>query len=105
MNDTEPLKTLVVDDATYNTQLTRKFTGRRRYTAPDPRRVEAFIPGVILKVHIKPGQVVRWGAPLLVLEAMKMRNDVTAQHDGVIKHVHVQEGQQVPKGALLLEYE
>jgi len=99
------LKTFVLDDRAYQTKLTRKFAGRKPYVPPDPRRVAAHIPGVIRKVYVAPGQKVLRGERLLVLEAMKMQNDLVAHDAGAVGRVHVQEGQMVAKGQLLLEFE
>jgi len=48
---------------------------------------------------------VRWGDGLLVLEAMKMKNDITSPRHGVIKAIHVEVGAMVAKGQLLIEFE
>jgi biotin carboxyl carrier protein len=104
MNDGPDLKTLVIDGAAYQTRYTRKFACRKPYVAPDATTLVARIPGVILTVHVRRGQRVKRGDPLLVLEAMKMKNDLTAAHDGVVKTIHVEEGQMVAKGQLLIEF-
>jgi pyruvate carboxylase len=104
MDDAPDLKTLVVDGAAYQTRLTRKFAHRKPYVAPDAAKLAAHIPGVIVKVHVRRGQHVRRGDPLLVLEAMKMKNDLTAGHDAVVKAIHVEEGQMVAKGEILVEF-
>lgn len=101
----ENLQPFVVDDTEYQTRYTEKFARRRAYEAPDPKRVTAYIPGVIQHISVRAGQTVRRGESLLVLEAMKMRNDVAAPLDGVIRAVHVAVGQMVPRDALLVEYD
>ena len=98
-------KRFVVDDTSYETYLTQKFEKRKAYVAPDPRRVDAAIPGVIEEVQVRRGQKVRRGESLLVLEAMKMKNDVVAPRDGVILDVRVARGQMVTRGQLLVELE
>ncbi len=103
MSDEPDLRTLVVDGTEYQTRYTRKFAHRKTYVAPDPSEIRAHIPGVIVAVHVRRGQRVRRGDPLLVLEAMKMKNDLTAGHDGVVREIHVEEGQMVAKSQLLLE--
>ncbi len=103
MSDAPDLKTLVVDGTAYLTRYTRKFATRKGYAAPDPSRICAHIPGVIVTVQVHRGQRVKRGDPLLVLEAMKMKNDLTAGHDGVVREIHVEEGQMVAKSQLLLE--
>ncbi len=99
------LRTIFVDDACYHTTTTRKFERRRPYQAPDAGKVHAYIPGLILDVRVAVGQQVKRGAPLVVLEAMKMKNELGAARDGRVKAVHVQVGQQVVKDALLVELE
>jgi glutaconyl-CoA/methylmalonyl-CoA decarboxylase subunit gamma len=103
MSDTETLATLVIDDTAYETRLTRKFAARKRYQPADPNQVRAVIPGVIQAIHVEEGGRVTRGVPLLVLEAMKMRNDVTSACAGTISHIHVRVGDMVTKGQLLVE--
>ena len=105
MDDRDGLDTLVIDDTVYETLLTPKFEKRKRWEPKDPRKVVAFIPGVIPKVQAKAGQRVRRGDPLLILEAMKMQNSVVAPLDGTIKAIFVREGQLVPRGYILVEFE
>jgi len=104
-NEPNPGDALVVDDTAYKTTLTRKFRERAVYRRADPKLVPAHLPGVIREVSVSPGDIVRWGQGLLVLEAMKMQNDITAHRDGVVRSVHVRPGQMVPKGFVLLEFE
>ena len=57
--------------------------------------VKAPMPGTILKVNVAPGQAVKRGDVLCVLEAMKMENDISAPQDGTIASVNVQKGASV----------
>lgn len=104
-NAPEPFERLGVGDSSYETLYTAKFKGRMPYAAPDPRVLRAVIPGVIRKIHVKAADRVKRGDPLLVLEAMKMENDLCALHDGVVKVVPVTLGQMVAKGQVLLEFQ
>ncbi len=103
MSDTEPFATLVIGDTAYETRLTRKFATRKRYQAADPKQVRAVIPGVIQAIHVEAGRQVGRGEPLLVLEAMKMWNDVTSGCAGKVKRIHAKIGEMVTKGQLLVE--
>jgi biotin carboxyl carrier protein len=94
---------LHVDGTDYGTQLTRKFRERKPWIRRDPRRVRSFIPGLILEVLVRPGDPVRRGQGIAILEAMKMQNEVLATADGVVRAVHVEPGQLVAKGELLAE--
>ena len=100
----DPVKdSLEIGNAVYTTRLTKKFKNRQTWQRPDERRVEAFIPGTIQRIMAKEGQEVSTGTPLLILEAMKMRNEVLSPVKGVIKKIHVSEGEMVPKSHLLVE--
>ena len=63
------------------------------------------MPGKIIAVHVKPGQRVKQGAVLLVMEAMKMEHAVFAPAEGVVKEVLFDVGEQVNEGAILIELE
>jgi propionyl-CoA carboxylase alpha chain len=68
-------------------------------------RILAPIPGVVTKVYIKAGEQVKAGDPLLVIEAMKMRNTFRSAHDGTVAEVKVKEKDVVKAGQMLVEFE
>ncbi len=75
----------------------------RNLKAPDGELViKAPIPGLVVKVLAAPGQQVAEGEPLLILEAMKMENELRAPRAGVIHEVRVQPRVQVAQGQALL---
>jgi len=65
--------------------------------------IKAPMPGLILDVLVQVGDTVKEGDYLLVLEAMKMENTLTALADGVVKSVLVIKGEKVEKNQLLIE--
>ncbi len=67
--------------------------------------VKAPMPGMILKILVTPGQQIRKGDGLLILEAMKMENVLKASADATVKSVKVDERTAVEKGAILIELE
>jgi biotin carboxyl carrier protein len=67
--------------------------------------IKAPMPGLILEINIEVGQEVKQGDALLVLEAMKMENTITAANDATIKSIAVAKGQSVAKNELLIELE
>jgi len=67
--------------------------------------IKAPMPGLILDVLVKVGDTVKEGDYLLVLEAMKMENTLTALGDGVVKEVSVKKGEKVEKNQMLIEME
>ena len=64
--------------------------------------VNAPMPGNILKVNVAVGQSVKKGEVLVVLEAMKMENEIMAPCDGVVAGVHVNKGDSVDSGKALV---
>ena len=65
--------------------------------------VTAPIPGVVRTLLVKEGDVVTEGQPVLVLEAMKMENEIMARSDGTITAIHVTEGDAVQEDQPLLD--
>ncbi len=59
--------------------------------------------GAVVAVLVKPGEAVAKGAPLLVLEAMKMEHTITAPAAGTVSSVHFRQGEQVAEGAVLID--
>ncbi|MEK6376120.1 MAG: biotin/lipoyl-containing protein [Acidobacteriota bacterium] len=64
--------------------------------------LEAPMPGLVLKVLFGPGDAVEKGAPLIILEAMKMEHAILAPRDGVIAAVNCREGEMVQPGVDLV---
>ena len=77
--------------------------GPRARTRQRDRTTEAPMPGMVLKILVKPGDVVKRGSPLIVLEAMKMEHQITAPDDGQVVAVHCVEGEMVQPGVELVE--
>ena len=71
-------------------------------SASTPQRVTAPMPGKIVRVLVKTGDAVRARQPLVVVEAMKMENELRAARDGTISDVSAREGESVDAGALLV---
>jgi biotin carboxyl carrier protein len=65
-------------------------------------KVKSQMPGKIVRVLVKAGDTVTRGQSLIVMEAMKMENEIKSPQDGVIKEVKVKEAQAVETGAELL---
>jgi len=103
-HEDEPMETLEIGNALYSTRLTDKFRNRVKWEKPDEKKVCAVIPGTIQKIFVKEGDRVQAGEALLILEAMKMRNEVCSPQDGVIGTINVAVGEHVPKDFLLVEF-
>jgi biotin carboxyl carrier protein len=66
-------------------------------------RLEAPMPGSIIAVNVSEGDRVRSGQPLVVLESMKMHNEIASPMDGVVRKVNCRVGEQVGFGHVLIE--
>ena len=64
--------------------------------------IDAPMPGKILKVNVTPGQAVKYGDCVIIMEAMKMETEIVAQADGTIGQVLVKAGDMVDTGAALI---
>ena len=71
----------------------------------DPRKIFANLPGNILKILKNKGDSVNANDGVLILEAMKMENEIVSPIDGKIKSIYVEVGQKVNKDDLLFELE
>mgnify|MGYP003889879045 FL=1 len=69
-----------------------------------PAKVQAPMPGLVLRVLTQVGAVVAPGDPLIVLESMKMENTLRANGAGTVVEIPVQAGQAVEKGQLLVKF-
>jgi biotin carboxyl carrier protein len=71
----------------------------------DMQELVAPMPGLVLSVLVSDGDPVDAGQPLLVLEAMKMENELRAEKKATVKSVQVQAGDAVTKAQVLIEFE
>ena len=82
--------------------------GHRRWGRSDvaaaagPQKITAPMPGRIVRLFVQPGDAVKAGQGLVVVEAMKMENELRAGRDGTVAEVHAREGLSVDAGALLI---
>lgn len=86
------------------------LNGRRRWGRKEehgaagsgPQRLVAPMPGKVVRVLVKAGDRVNARQPVVVVEAMKMENELRASREGTIAEVHAREGMSVDAGALLI---
>ena len=89
----------VVDE---RTRVIREMTGEGG--APlGPRPIVAPMPGMVVRVDVSEGDTVSAGAGLVIIEAMKMENELRAETDGVVTRVLVKEGEAVEKDQVLID--
>ena len=66
------------------------------------KTISAPLPGIIIEVKVKAGDVIKAGQVVAVLEAMKMENDIQAEFDGTVTAVNVNQGDSVLEGAVIV---
>jgi len=92
---------LNIDQTIYETEVPANYP-KPFLGIPDPREVKAFIPGVINEVRVVPGERVEEQQVLLLLEAMKMYNEVCSHCSGEVLEILIKPGDRVEKGQMLV---
>jgi biotin carboxyl carrier protein len=95
---------ITIDDIEYKTTINTKYSRRKPFVPHNPKIMVAFIPGTVRKLMVKSKDKVKKGDPLLILDAMKMNNQIYSPFTGTIKEVFVKEGEMVGKNLPLLEF-
>ena len=83
-------------------EVAHKPTVTRTAVAAGSAVINAPLPGVVLDIKVKAGDVVKKGQTLIVLEAMKMENNIAAPSDGTISKISVEKGASVLEGTELI---
>jgi pyruvate carboxylase subunit B len=95
----------VVNSAKYLTLTTTKFDKRKKWQKADPKEIRSIIPGSVIEILAVPGQEIKEGEVILILDAMKMYTKVEMPFDGVIKSINVAKGNRIPKNTILITLE
>jgi biotin carboxyl carrier protein len=102
--------TIKINGRLYNVELKDRFDlllekmGMTAVASGKVNSIKAPMPGLVIDVKIKEGDVVKAGDPLLILEAMKMENIIKAPGEGVVKSVKAKKGESVEKNQVLIEF-
>ena len=93
--------------ATVESERSKLLKQYARSTGTARRKTDVYapMPALVVRVEVEVGQEVAAGQGLLVLEAMKMENEIRAHQAGRVKSIHVQQGKPVEKGELLVVLE
>lgn len=90
---------ITVEDA--KDQLLKRFTHQSEATHKKIN-ITAPMPGLVLKVEVEVGQQINHGTGLIILEAMKMENEIRSTVSGIVKEIKVSEKTPVEKGEVLM---
>lgn len=110
-NFSEKKYTIRINSSYYNVELHNDLDilinemGLSKGAASVQTDLVAPMPGLIVDILTKPGAQVHAGDALLVLEAMKMENTLSASRDGIVKSISVKKSDTVDKGMVLIEFE
>ena len=83
-------------------RMARMATGGGARGGASASEIKSVMPGVVKELLVGTDEPVQAGQALLILEAMKMENEIRAPRDGAVGSIHVEAGQAVEKGALLV---
>ncbi|MDH3272465.1 MAG: biotin/lipoyl-binding protein [Gemmatimonadota bacterium] len=97
--DGRRIRAEVVDE---RTRVIREMSGSG-VASRGPRPIVAPMPGLVVKVEVEEGDKVRAGQGIVIVEAMKMENELKADADAVVERIHVRAGQAVDKDEVLVE--
>ena len=94
-------------DVQVEDERTRRLNvGRKMVSLPEGElAITAPIPGLVVKILVEVGQSVKDEQPLVLLEAMKMENEIRAVRDGVVKSIGISAGERVEQNAILVVLE
>jgi len=92
----------VAHDATIEDERERAAHQAAAAVSKGPVIVKSSMPGIVRAVLVKPGDAVAAKQPLVILEAMKMENELRAEHGGVVREIKVAAGTPVEKDAVLV---
>lgn len=103
--------TLKINNHIHTVEVKDKFDllleklGMSNNAAGKVNNIKAPMPGLIIDVKIKVGDMVKINDPLLILEAMKMENVLKSPGEGIVKTVTVKKGDKVEKNQVLIEFQ
>lgn len=93
----------------YSGEILEETLAKLKSTAPKEvlkqKEQKAPMPGLIVKIEVEEGQIVKMGEGILIMEAMKMENEIKSSYEGKVKKILVSEKQTVDKDQLLLVLE
>jgi len=110
IDKTEKQVTLKINGSLYTytikdeMDLLLKKMGLSNISKPKVSEIKAPMPGLVLEVVAKVGDLVKKGDALVILEAMKMENVIKSPIDGEIKAIKVKNGQPVEKNEILIQF-
>lgn len=82
-----------------------RLLGKNGFDSGGADVLKSMMPGKVVQIEVKEGQKVKAGDGIIIIEAMKMENELKCKEDGVVKKVYVKEGDTIEKNSKLVEIE
>ncbi|MDL2262562.1 acetyl-CoA carboxylase biotin carboxyl carrier protein subunit [Bacteroidales bacterium OttesenSCG-928-I21] len=101
MNENKKI-VITIDDSNYTSFSTPAYEKKAKWKKPDDRNITAIIPGTVTEIFVKEGDKVIAGDNMLVIEAMKMNNQILFEKTGIVDKVLVKKGEIVSKGQVIV---
>jgi biotin carboxyl carrier protein len=99
---TRKTENLLIDGTSYQTEVPDEIAEKKIKRIINPYEIKAIIPGIITEVLVRKGQKVTPGQVVIIMEAMKMFNDIESEIGGKIVEIKVSKGDKVEKGQLII---
>lgn len=103
MSEQEQFAQIPLENGVFESRITKKYAKRKLFQKENPGLIKAMIPGTVSVLQTEVGKTVKQGETLMILEAMKMLNQIKAPIDGTVKSIDVAAGERVTKGQVLIE--
>lgn len=94
---------LEIDETVYQTTVPERFKHRKPWTPHKEGEVCSLIAGIVREIKVEQGVEVQEGDCIMVLEAMKMYNEILAPVSGMVEEILVQPNINIPKGTLMIK--
>ncbi len=91
-----------IDEVEYTTHSSPSYDKKVKWEHPDGRIITSIIPGTVVEILVKEGDVVNEAGDMLIIEAMKMNNQMKFPQSGIVDKIHVAPGDIVAKGQKLI---
>ncbi|MCS6838867.1 MAG: acetyl-CoA carboxylase biotin carboxyl carrier protein subunit [Bdellovibrionaceae bacterium] len=89
----------------YNDEMLLHESLKRDGNLGQQKDIKAGMPGKIIQIFVKPGEIVKANRPLLIMEAMKMENEIRSTNEAKVKNILVKQGDSVETGQTLITFE
>ena len=92
-----------IDDTEYRSFSTASFEKKKTIAKNNAKEILSVIPGTVVDIFFKEGSTIKLGDKILIIEAMKMNNQILSDKEGIIEKIMVKKGDIVSKSQVLIK--